>query len=109
MPTTDIVERLREYRKTIKRLTGRDLPGTCTMLDEAADLLEKLPVDAEGNRVLERELVWHIEEMVWWTDGSRKNRVVGSEACSLPEGKPFWKHRAAAEAALQEQQAREGE
>lgn len=82
---------------------------------EAADLLEKLPVDKEGKRgiygvdtaycLCSGEIVPTISlrwsAAGWWAYPNECSQIVPTQ--------DFWFDLAAAEAALQEQQAREGE
>lgn len=102
MPTTDIVERLRTQTFT----------GDLEAIRIAADLLEKLPVDAEGNRVPPGETVYYIKDIT----GVRLDPTPRPKRYEIGEfvlgfdrggGPRFWWHPEAAEAALREQQERE--
>ena len=116
MPTTDIVEHWRRL------LAGGYLAKNNNLVIETIALLEKLPVTADGVPIVPGMRVWHCPDY-------KSPTVIGfgsfyclgsgckSEGCQSDYGCSGVHHplggcystRAAAEAALQEQQAREGE
>lgn len=105
MPTTDIVERLSDAMERPETVTVK-------MLREARDLLEKLPVTADGVRVTPRMgKVFEIDP-TGYIQGFDVGHIIATDDSSYPSLRHLYyggcyASLEAAEAALQEQQAKE--